>query len=268
MVRGAVPAPHRAGRAVRAAVHHRGAVRAPGRQDHRQARSTSPASRCRCSCTSALMWSVRVLARRCASGSPTRAPRRVAFTAAGNNFELAHRRRDRRLRRHLRPGARRRRRPPHRGPRPRRPRLRRRWARRRYYPGRSSRHHELLRLRHPGSPRPAPRSGSATTAAPPCANTTPSPASITSPAPCPMLREVPIDPPARTPALHHLRRRVHRRPQRTASTTTPAPPTRAAPEPETDTDHPRQPHRRPAQAAVPDSPWRPPMNARPRRHPA
>ena len=52
LVRAALPPPSRSDRALRAAVHDRRPVRAPGREDHAPTRSTSHASRSPCSPTS------------------------------------------------------------------------------------------------------------------------------------------------------------------------------------------------------------------------
>ena len=83
-----VPATHRTRRAVGTAVHRRGPVRPPGRQDHPPTRSTSPASPCRCSPTSRSCGAAAfALGFRLRLGYPRTAT--LAFTAAGNNFELA-----------------------------------------------------------------------------------------------------------------------------------------------------------------------------------
>ncbi len=88
LVRAAVPAAHRAGRALRPAVHDRDAVRAPGRRDHRRAARRGPD---RDPAARLLRRHVRrrVRHRRPGCGSGTRARRTLAFTAASNNFELA-----------------------------------------------------------------------------------------------------------------------------------------------------------------------------------
>ena len=83
-----LPAPHRPDRPVRAAVHHRRALRPPGRADHRRTRSTSPASPSRCSSTSPSCGAARS-SPATASAFPYDRNASVAFTAAGNNFELA-----------------------------------------------------------------------------------------------------------------------------------------------------------------------------------
>ena len=88
LVRDAVPAPDRPGRALRAAVHRRRAVRPAGRHDHQPSRSTSPASRSRCSAYFAIMWVAGfAIGRRLRPGYPRTAT--LAFTAASNDFELA-----------------------------------------------------------------------------------------------------------------------------------------------------------------------------------
>ncbi len=110
--------------ALRAAVHDRGAVRDPGRQDHLAAARRRPDRRCRCSSTSP------------SCGSPaSRSGRLIGLPYAADREHGLHRRlqrlrardrgRRRRLRRDLRPGTRRRRRAADRSAGARRARLRR-----------------------------------------------------------------------------------------------------------------------------------------------
>ena len=87
LVRTPVPSPHRTGRALGVAVHGRDAVRIAGREDHRQpfdvARIALPLL-----AYFALMWGGSfALGYRLRLGYPRTAT--LAFTAAGNNFELA-----------------------------------------------------------------------------------------------------------------------------------------------------------------------------------
>ena len=88
LVRAHLPAPHRTDRPLRAVVHHRRALRPPRRQDHQRIPSTSPESPYHCSSTSRSCG-----AARSTLGYRLRFPydrnASVAFTAAGNNFELA-----------------------------------------------------------------------------------------------------------------------------------------------------------------------------------
>ena len=88
VVRVDVPAPDRARRALRAAVHDRDPVRPAGRHHHQPAARRGPHRAARCSPTSRSCGAARC----CSPGrsaSTTSAPPRSRFTAAGNNFELA-----------------------------------------------------------------------------------------------------------------------------------------------------------------------------------
>jgi ACR3 family arsenite efflux pump ArsB len=87
LVRGAVPAQDRTRRALRAAVHHRHPLRAVGRPDHRPPAGRRPH---RGAVAGLLRTDVGGLLRaRQGHGPELRATTTLAFTAAGNNFELA-----------------------------------------------------------------------------------------------------------------------------------------------------------------------------------
>ena len=123
LVRAAVHPADRPDHALRPAVHDRAAVRDPGRQDHlaaaRRRRIALPLL-----AYFAVMW-VAGFAIGKLIGFPYPQTASLAFTVASQRLRARDRRRRRRLRRHLRPGARRRRRAADRGARARRARLRR-----------------------------------------------------------------------------------------------------------------------------------------------
>ena len=88
VVRGHVPAQDRPGRPLRAAVHHRPAVRPAGRHDHQPAPRRGPHRGAAAGLLRAHVGRLDA-ARPRRSGSTTSAPPPSRFTAAGNNFELA-----------------------------------------------------------------------------------------------------------------------------------------------------------------------------------
>ena len=121
VVRGTVPAPHRPDRSLRAAVHHRDPVRAPGRTDHQPTLGRRPH---RDPAPRLLRDHVdRRVLRRAPTRVPVRTQRLDRVHRRRQQLRAGDRRVDRRIRRRLRPSTRRRRRAPHRGSCPRRPRL-------------------------------------------------------------------------------------------------------------------------------------------------
>jgi len=119
LVRERLPAAGRAVRPVRPAVHHRGAVRAAGRPDHRRPARRRPD---RPAAAGLLRPDVgRRLRPRELAAPGLRLHHHARVHRRRQQLRARHRGRDRHLRRHLRPGPRRRRRTPDRGARPGRP---------------------------------------------------------------------------------------------------------------------------------------------------
>ena len=122
MVRSGVPSPHRTDRALRAAVHHRGALRPPGRRHHERPVRRRP--HCRPAADLLRADVDRFVRRWAQDGLPVRPQRLDRVHRDRQQFRTCDRRCDRRVRCVVGPGPRRRRGTTDRSPCPRRPRVR------------------------------------------------------------------------------------------------------------------------------------------------